>query len=435
MRKIYFLIFSFIGMLTTARGQGAGTALDYDGIDDFTTLPANVLTGVTGDFTVEAWVYWRSGRTTPPITGGGWQRIIDFGLDGNNWIVLTPAMPNGQPRFGIDVGGAVQAIDGPVGSFTTDTWHHIAITVNDATDVITMYLDGTAIATQGGFTFHLSDVTSTPNDWIGRSEYPDPYFNGIIDELRVSSSVRYTGNFSPVPHLQFSSDPSTVLLYHFNEGSGQTTADASGHFSAAFLGSNNTVESSDPTWVTTSILPLKLLDFTALANKSSRHADLKWIASIEHNGEFEIERSSNGKDFTVVSRIINQTASTEVQSFSYTDTHPLEGRSYYRLKYNEPGLASVYSRTLAVNFGDNGELLVYPNPVRGTMLTVELDKLYTANAGLVMTNASGAIVMSRQVKLANTKEITVNRNGLPAGTYILEVTVNGVKTSKTVLFQ
>jgi hypothetical protein len=41
------------------------------------------------------------------------------------------------------------------------------------------------------------------------------YFQGAIDEVRVSDITRYTGNFTPAK-IPFTPDIHTMLLYHFD---------------------------------------------------------------------------------------------------------------------------------------------------------------------------------------------------------------------------
>ena len=53
-------------------------------------------------------------------------------------------------------------------------------------------------------------------------------FQGRIDEVRISNVARYTATFTPQTTI-FSTDASTVALYHLDEGTGQTLADASGN--------------------------------------------------------------------------------------------------------------------------------------------------------------------------------------------------------------
>ena len=54
-----------------------------------------------------------------------------------------------------------------------------------------------------------------------------PSFDGYLDELRLSTNLRYAGNFTR-PAGPFSPDGNTAALYHFDEGSGTTANDELG---------------------------------------------------------------------------------------------------------------------------------------------------------------------------------------------------------------
>lgn len=56
---------------------------------------------------------------------------------------------------------------------------------------------------------------------------PHQFFNGVIDELRISAVARYTEDFTP--SVTFESDKDTVVLYHFDEGEDNFAKDASGN--------------------------------------------------------------------------------------------------------------------------------------------------------------------------------------------------------------
>src|SRR5690606_27647769 len=50
-------------------------------------------------------------------------------------------------------------------------------------------------------------------------------FHGLIDEVRISKSARYTTDFEPKNRLELDGD--TLALYHFDEGSGDILRDSS----------------------------------------------------------------------------------------------------------------------------------------------------------------------------------------------------------------
>ena len=53
------------------------------------------------------------------------------------------------------------------------------------------------------------------------------FFTGTIDEVRISTSARYTEDFTPVD--RFEADADTLALYHFDEGEGDVLTDSSGN--------------------------------------------------------------------------------------------------------------------------------------------------------------------------------------------------------------
>lgn len=56
---------------------------------------------------------------------------------------------------------------------------------------------------------------------------PDRFFRGVIEQFRFSSTARYTKEFVPADRVQ--TDESTLILYQFDEGTGDLLKDSSGH--------------------------------------------------------------------------------------------------------------------------------------------------------------------------------------------------------------
>jgi len=65
--------------------------------------------------------------------------------------------------------------------------------------------------------------------YLGRDSFAGQHFlSGYLNEIRISSVVRYNADFT-VPTEKFTPDADTVALYHFDEGSGAVAHDASGN--------------------------------------------------------------------------------------------------------------------------------------------------------------------------------------------------------------
>ncbi len=123
------------------------------------------------DITITAWVYWNG--------GDNWQRVFDFGNDTSHYMFLTPS--NGSRcRFVLNNGGGEQIVE--TTPLPTGEWLFIAATLGGDTGRI--YVNGEQQAANAGMTINPIDILSTLN-YVGKSQWPDPEFNGMIDELKI----------------------------------------------------------------------------------------------------------------------------------------------------------------------------------------------------------------------------------------------------------
>jgi len=435
--RFFLTLVSFLFLNFSNLKAQTGGNLNFDGVDDYATLGNNVVQSLTADYTIEAWVYWRGGAT--------FQRLFDFGTPGDPftspWIWFTPDAggANGnKPRFAISTNGlGTPFVVDATTAFPQNAWTHLAIVQSGGT--LTIYINGTS-AGSGPVSIHPSDLGSTTENWLGQSQFippygTDPYFNGQIEEFRISNIARYTVDFAPVSAVQFASDINTVALYHFNEASGQTIDNATGN--AAFdgvLGANATAESSDPTWSTTSILPIKLTSVAAtLVNNKT--VDIKWTASLDRASEFVVERSSTGSNFTAIGSVKRATGTNGFENFSFQDNAPLNGRSFYRLKCTETGSAPFYSKIVAIAISAKEDFIVYPNPANRSMITVELPKAHTGNIEFTISSTSGAVIFKQKINAVDQKEFRLPKTAFVPGTYLLEVNTSGIKRSTMIIYQ
>lgn len=97
--------------------------------------------------------------------------------------------------------------------------HHIALVAKrlEGSLLVTAYVDGKE-AEDG-----LYDIADAPSNFV----IGGPGFTGVIDEIRVSRSIRYRTDFTP--RERFEPDAETTALYHLDEGSGTRLVDSSGN--------------------------------------------------------------------------------------------------------------------------------------------------------------------------------------------------------------
>ncbi len=202
-----------------------------------------------GPFTIEFWIR--------PDPAGNPNPALQCGST-NDWvtsnIVLDRDRHSQGRSYGIGIAGGVMvfAVNNSDDAAWTmcgttdvldDQWHHIAAQRRASDGMMWIYVDGLLDAMEIG----LPGDISYPDDGEpmnvcpgGLCDYSDPFisigaekhgyesisYDGYFDELRVSTVIRYEADFA-VPEGPWRPDADTVGLYHFDEGRGATTADAS----------------------------------------------------------------------------------------------------------------------------------------------------------------------------------------------------------------
>ena len=186
--------------LDDAQKKFGSTSLRLDGIEDYIGISSENDYGFEdGDFAVEGFVYANA--------LSGTRSIADFraGTGTDDAIFLYTA--SGVLR--VYVNGSVLLDAGT--TLSTNTWYHVAVSRSGST--IKLFIDGTEV----------DSATNTTNYGIAKplvigARYDGAalYWNGFIDEFRVSKgNARYTSGFA-VTSSEFVGDNDTTLLLHFN---------------------------------------------------------------------------------------------------------------------------------------------------------------------------------------------------------------------------
>jgi len=193
--------------VSTAQSQFGGASLLLDGSGDYLTISGDPTTNFnfgTGDFTLECWVRFTN------ITVQN-QAILNFR---DNSFANTLSFNNNNA-------GKIAYTDGIAWRNTTttiavNTWYHVCAARNSG--VIRIFVNGTQEYSQT-----LTNNLGQPRGVrIGTFEDLFAFFNGYIDEVRVSNIARYTANFT-VPTAPFVNDANTLLLLHMDGANASTT--------------------------------------------------------------------------------------------------------------------------------------------------------------------------------------------------------------------
>ena len=219
-----------------ATGQ-LGKAVKLNGGGEFVNLPTGIVKDLS-DFTVTAWVN--------PASSDTWARVFDFGTGTTVYMFMTINGGGAGLRFAITTGGggAEQQLTGG-GQLPLNTWSHVAVTLSGTTG--TLYLDGTPVATNPNMTLHPSSLGSTNQNWIGRSQFPDPFLNATVDDFNI-----YDLALSPAEVAALAGgEPGAgdVADYEFDESGGAAAVDSSGNGrNATIVTPGTAATASTPLW-------------------------------------------------------------------------------------------------------------------------------------------------------------------------------------------
>ena len=108
-------------------------------------------------------------------------------------------------------------------------WHHIVGMFDNLNNRAAIGIDGDI-----SWYDNIDDDNGLYNDiWalvIGSYTSSSGFFAGKIDDVRISDTLRYSGNSYAMPVEPFTSDSYTLALWHFDDAPGSTTfADSSGN--------------------------------------------------------------------------------------------------------------------------------------------------------------------------------------------------------------
>jgi hypothetical protein len=244
-----------IGRVIAPETRAAGpSALRFDGVGSYVKVNDSPSLRIPLNLTLEAWI--------KPYGVTGHQHIA-----GKNRyeLALQPSGDGFVVVFHFKIDGDWKSVLS--GQYPLNAWYHVAGAYDGSN--MRLWVNGQRVASR-----EISgEIDQTDNPLrIGSANAVDDFFNGLIDEVRVSNVVRYTSMFVPAQE-PFTPDASTAGLWHLDEGEGNLAADASG------AGNDGKLQNG-PVWVNES--PFLGPDTTApemrdvAATKLSTSATIVW---------------------------------------------------------------------------------------------------------------------------------------------------------------
>ncbi|WP_221391114.1 T9SS type A sorting domain-containing protein [Dyadobacter sp. NIV53] len=251
-----------------------------------------------------------------------------------------------------------------------------------------------------------------------------------ITSLPTNGELWYNGELltdaSPATPLVIPDfDPSQLQIKL--TGTGYTSTS----FTYAYVDAAGQIDKTPATYTLNwaSPLPVTLASFTAV--KEGMSATLKWTTTEEVNSDyFEIQQSTNGKSWNVLSQVESHKDSKQLNTYTYTHKSPAAGTNYYRLKMVDQAsdrlnATYAYSTIRQVTFEPAAKLEIYPNPAN---VQVQVP----GHEGESVKVYDGAGILRLTTVVSNGQ---INTQNLSNGLYLIKVATKeqGTMTAKFVI--
>jgi hypothetical protein len=184
----------------------------------------------------------------------------------------------------------------------------------------------------------------------------------------------------------------------------------------------NGFTSSDTVCVSVQTVPLKMINYELLMINENQ-VENRWTTANEINvSHFYVQRSTNGKDFTIIHK--EQAENKTLNNYSFLDEASNEGVNYYRIVSVDKDGKTSFSETREIRLNQltDKPINLYPNPAKD-FVNVECKdgikevKIFSTVGQQI---ATGMILQNN----SNNKLQTISTKQFTKGIYLVQVTTN-----------
>jgi len=186
-------------------------------------------------------------------------------------------------------------------------------------------------------------------------------------------------------------------------------------------------------------LPVKLSAFNAIPDQQQSKVNLTWTTATEINANhFEVERSTDGRNFTEVGMVFAFENTTEQKNYQFTDkiSSLIGPVIYYRLRQVDIDGKAEYSATRIVKIskelGNTITIFTYPNPVNKELSITIPANWQNKKVTYELFNAYGQ--SSIKTEIANSSQTErLNVSSLTRGLYFVIVRCDGQSAQQKIV--
>ncbi len=176
---------------------------------------------------------------------------------------------------------------------------------------------------------------------------------------------------------------------------------------------------------------LSVNSIVATATVNGSVATITWNTVGEKEvAKFEVEKSTDGASFTqIAEQVAKNTASA---SYTTTDNAATAAANYYRIKAVSTDGTITYSNTAKLTTNNLQLTTIYPNPLTGKTLNVQLGNVVAGKYKISVTNTLGQkVAESTIVHVGANGTHTVNINSTIA-TGVYNVVITSIESNQTI---
>lgn len=164
------------------------------------------------------------------------------------------------------------------------------------------------------------------------------------------------------------------------------------------------------------LLPIDLLKWDAI--KREKTVIFEWTTASELNNDyFEIQKSSDSKNWISLATIEGSGTTNSYHNYSSIDKYPYPGQNYYRLRQSDFDGNFKYSHVKSIFIFDN-KLKLYPNPTKDYIYYTLADLNKEFNVEIY--SSQGKLVKKFKLPLKNQEVDRIDIRNLRKGVYLIK---------------
>lgn len=191
--------------------------------------------------------------------------------------------------------------------------------------------------------------------------------------------------------------------------------------------------------IASSLLPVVWGNIKVQYDKNEKANKLQWQTLHETTNDFfEIERSTNGSQYTALAKVPSSDNNDIVQNYTYLDKTllPDAKKYYYRVKQVDVNGDVTYSPIVTINantIATGFDIKIIPNPGKAGEMKVQLSSVSTLPLSVKLLNSVGKAFMNKQLLLNQNAQLILPY--IAHGSYFLSVAGSNQVITKQVIVQ